>query len=73
MSKEVKQENTKVDFKNLSLGIVRDADGVWCVVKIVYDFTTKQAKVDEVVRAGGFSEAQERFRILAANELFMNQ
>ncbi len=52
-------------FVNTALGTFKDKDGIHCVAVLKFDPNTKQAKVEELIRAGmDKDEAEERFKIL---------
>ncbi len=64
---EVPDEPLTVEsaYNTTALGTFKDKDGIHCVAVLKFDPATKQAKVEEIVRAGiDKVEAEERFKIL---------
>ncbi len=63
-STELVEEPESV-YNTTALGTFKDKDGIHCVAVLKFDPATKQAKVEEIVRAGiDKVEAEERFKIL---------
>lgn len=73
MAKKETPAEENQPLNSLALGVARNEKGTWCVVKLKFNLSTGEAKVEETVSAGVFSEATERFKILAAEDIFTSQ